>query len=66
VASRVTEDCLHHVPSSLRMQPHTWWIPSSGNLRRVDLVKYRRFGGTYRLHRQGVKNRQDRNNAGSK
>jgi hypothetical protein len=30
-------------------------MPSSGTLRRVDLVK--RFGGIYRLHHQGNKNR---------
>jgi hypothetical protein len=31
-------------------------MPSSGMLRRVTLVKNRRIGGTYRLHRQGDKN----------
>jgi hypothetical protein len=35
-------------------------MPSSGTWRRVDIVN-RRFGGTYRLHLQGIRNPRARN-----
>jgi hypothetical protein len=40
-------------------------MSSSGMLRRVALVKNRRFRGKYRLHHQGDKNREAKNNVSS-
>jgi hypothetical protein len=48
--------------------PSAMWataMPSFGMLRHVALVKNRRFGGTYRLHHVGDKNRRARNNVSS-